>query len=178
MTRIVGQAPAELSCARCKEIKPSADFRVTVGRGKSRYDSYCRDCNNAYARDFRAKDVASYRAKANAYYQANAEKKKELARQWRAGPGSGRHKSHVLKKMYGISLEEYEALLDSQDGVCAICQEPPSGKNRFLSVDHDHDTGRIRGLLCTRCNVGLGALHDSAEILRTALMYLEGSVMP
>ena len=174
MTRIVGEASAELPCARCKQPKPTADFRIIVARGKSRYDSYCRDCNNAYARDFRAKDLTAYREKANAYYQANAERKKELARQWRTGAGSGRHRGHVLKKLYGISLEEYEALLDSQDGVCAICKETPRN-NRFLGVDHDHDTGRVRGLLCTTCNVGLGALHDSVEILRSALAYLEGA---
>ena len=77
----------------------------------------------------------------------------------------------MLKRTYGLSLEEYVALLDLQDGRCAICQAKP--KSRRLSVDHDHDTGKVRGLLCTRCNHKLlGAAHDSAAMLRRAAAYL------
>jgi hypothetical protein len=55
-----------------------------------------------------------------------------------------------LQRRYGIDAQEYDALLKEQGGVCAICKSPPSSKR--LSVDHDHDTGTVRGLLCVRCN--------------------------
>jgi len=84
-----------------------------------------------------------------------------------------------LKKRFGITLEEYNFLLDKQNGVCAICSEPEkrrdhrTKKPRALAVDHNHDTGEIRGLLCTDCNTGLGLLQDDPELLKLALSYLE-----
>ena len=84
------------------------------------------------------------------------------------------HKKHarriLLKKMYGMSLEDYDKLLKQQDGVCAIClQDEPNGP---LRVDHDHETGQVRGLLCHKCNAALGLLNDSPEIIAQALEYL------
>ena len=173
MSRTVGESPEELPCARCKKLKIVADFPVSNSRGKSRYHSYCIECCNSYGRDFRAKDPDNTKRKANAYYRANAERKQELARQRRVRtPDYGRQAS--LKKLYGITLGEYEALLNTQNGVCAVCAEPPRGRRKFLAVDHDHETGLVRGLLCTTCNVGLGALRDSPELLRAALTYLRG----
>ena len=171
MSRTVGEAPPELPCARCNKTKPVDEFPVRIARGKPRYWSYCIECQSGYARDFRAKNVTEFRRKANAYYQANAVHKRELARQWRSRTGHDRKQS--LKSLYGLSLDEYQALLDAQGGVCAVCKNPPRGKRKFLAVDHDHDTGKIRGLLCITCNVGLGALRDSADLLRAALSYLE-----
>lgn len=172
MSRIVGEAPEELLCARCKIPKSTSEFPVVTARGKKRYSSYCTDCINGYARDFRSKDVAAFRQKANLYYQANAERKRELARRWRANAGVQR--AYNLRSQYGISLDDYQVLLDKQQGVCAVCKKPPQGKRKFLAVDHDHQTGKIRGLLCTTCNVGLGALQDNPDLLRAALVYLEG----
>jgi hypothetical protein len=60
------------------------------------------------------------------------------------------HKNHVMRSRYGIDLAEYERLLKAQNGVCAICRQPP--KRGALHIDHDHATGRVRGLLCARCN--------------------------
>ena len=72
---------------------------------------------------------------------------------------------------FGIALAAYELMLAEQGGVCAICQQPP--KKQALSVDHDHTTGRIRGLLCQSCNTGIGLLQDDPSILRVAITYLE-----
>lgn len=79
---------------------------------------------------------------------------------------------HTLRTVYGMMSEQYAAKLGEQGGVCAICWQPPVTKR--LAVDHDHRTGQVRGLLCSRCNHDLlGAAHDSLAILRRAVTYLE-----
>jgi len=82
-------------------------------------------------------------------------------------------------KLYGLSLEDYTALLERQSGVCATCRQSPDG-DLALGADHDHATGAIRGLLCTRCNNGLGSFRDDAGLLRNAVEYLkaEPALMP
>lgn len=77
-----------------------------------------------------------------------------------------------IKKIFGITAEQYAAMLVAQDGRCAICQNRP--RKYRLAVDHDHKTGAIRGLLCVRCNRDiLGAAHDNVDILRRAVAYME-----
>lgn len=81
-----------------------------------------------------------------------------------------------LKRKYGITLSDYDNLLEAQGGVCAICKSFETDKRRGnLSVDHDHETGKIRGLLCNRCNRGIGYLKDNPEILEAAARYLRES---
>lgn len=83
-----------------------------------------------------------------------------------------------LKQNYGISLDEYEVLLAAQQGVCAICGKPEeqihysTGVPKNLAVDHDHNSGAIRGLLCGHCNNLLGAADDDIEVLEAAIEYL------
>lgn len=74
---------------------------------------------------------------------------------------------------YGITIEDYETLSQQQDGRCALCGGLPRGTKR-LHVDHCHETGRVRGLLCIGCNRALGALGDSPEGLARALTYVTG----
>lgn len=73
---------------------------------------------------------------------------------------------------FSLSVEGYDALLESQRGGCAICGETCK-TGRRLAVDHDHETGVVRGLLCANCNVALGNLGDSVERLAAAIVYLE-----
>ncbi len=84
----------------------------------------------------------------------------------------------TLLRKYGITLEYYKELFDKQRGICGICgsseRDIVNGKRKDLAVDHDHLTGRVRGLLCGVCNRGIGALGDSVERIRRALKYLEG----
>jgi hypothetical protein len=77
---------------------------------------------------------------------------------------------NALKK-YGLSPTDYEAMLQLQGGVCAICKS--ASKRRRLDVDHDHQTGKVRGLLCEMCNKAIGGLGDSVERVESALMYLK-----
>lgn len=86
-------------------------------------------------------------------------------------------RKNKLRKAYGISVESYEMLLHSQNGVCAICKQPETsigkgGRPRHIAVDHDHEDSSIRGLLCTNCNNGLGRFKDSVELLQAAIDYL------
>jgi hypothetical protein len=92
-------------------------------------------------------------------------------------------KAH-LKQCYGLSLEEYDEMVERQGGVCAICGKPEtaqdvnSGTNRRLSVDHCHKTNEVRGLLCSKCNTGLGLFKDDITSLRSAINYLTTYVKP
>ena len=77
-------------------------------------------------------------------------------------------------KSYGLTASEYNELLTSQNGLCACCGKD-NGRRR-LNVDHDHKTGTVRGLLCTSCNVGIGALGDSLDGILKAAEYLQNSM--
>lgn len=87
-----------------------------------------------------------------------------------------REKARSLRADFGLSLEDYNAMLEAQGGVCAICKQPEThkrnGKLKALAVDHHHGTGKIRGLLCSDCNTGIGKLKDSVNILSNAIDYL------
>ena len=82
-----------------------------------------------------------------------------------------------LQKRYGISEQDYDAILESQDGVCAICGRAERAKRLSLAVDHDHETGQIRGLLCNSCNTALGKFQDDPEVIESAIRYLVKSRM-
>lgn len=89
-----------------------------------------------------------------------------------------RHNANARKYRLGVSREDYEALLKAQDGKCGICHEPESdrhqsGQLKTLAVDHDHETGAIRGLLCSRCNRALGGFGDDPALLQAAIGYLQ-----
>jgi hypothetical protein len=80
-----------------------------------------------------------------------------------------------LKQTYGISEDDYQAMLKAQGGVCAICERHQ--RYQRLCVDHCHKTNKVRGLLCTRCNRNIGRFYDSVRLLRRAADYLEGSLV-
>lgn len=95
-------------------------------------------------------------------------------REWRAKNSRGYLKSKL--KQYGLTLEDYDRMLKAQRGVCAVCKQPETYKTHgHLSVDHDHDVRAIivvRGLLCGRCNLGIGLLRHDPSIVRSAARYL------
>lgn len=83
-----------------------------------------------------------------------------------------RQRAYRLKSMYGITPEEYDAILESQGGGCAICEVKASVSGRALHVDHDHESGKVRGILCTHCNPGIGYFKDNLQLLEKAMIYL------
>lgn len=100
----------------------------------------------------------------------------EYRRLWRAKQPKEKirqeHRKYNLKKCFGLSLEQYDLMLKAQKGRCAICRRPETKYHRKLCVDHDHKTGRIRGLLCIRCNGGL-SFFDNRELLDAMTKYLK-----
>ena len=97
-------------------------------------------------------------------------------KQCHSEPALQRHTAH-LRRVFGMSQEEFVLLLEKQNGVCAICQQGCK-TGRQLAVDHDHATGDIRGLLCADCNLGLGRFQDDPKLLTKALAYLNPRGIP
>lgn len=89
---------------------------------------------------------------------------------------SNYNKNVNLKLLYNISLEDYEQMLINQGGNCKICNCPQDTYKRALAVDHCHKTGKVRGLLCHSCNIGLGAFRDNTVLLEIAIDYLNASI--
>lgn len=133
----------EKTCKVCGQSKSFADFAVHGGcRDGFRPD--CKQCTAKYQKTQRK----NYR-----------------------GPISRRY---TLKKNFGITEQQYADMLASQNGKCAICGLKKSSTkiSNFLSVDHDHETGAIRGLLCAPCNTGIGMLKDNPSLLQKGIDYL------
>lgn len=110
------------------------------------------------------------------WHRANKEKTKEANLEWRKNnPEKVRlyDTNKHLKSKYGITLAKYNYLHKLQNGVCSICLK--ANNNRRLVVDHCHATGKVRGLLCTPCNTGIGQLKDSPSLLRKAAEYLDNA---
>jgi len=87
------------------------------------------------------------------------------------------HWDRYLKRNYGITASERQQMLDAQNGECAICGIRESKCKKRHAVDHCHETGKIRGILCTNCNSAIGKLQDNTELLKKAIAYLEKSVI-
>jgi len=106
-------------------------------------------------------------------------KRAYLANLRTTNPRAGR--DSYLQQAYGITIEQYDEMFQAQNGVCAICENPEwiinnkTGDVRALSVDHDHVTGQVRGLLCTNCNKMIGHSHDNQRILARGIDYLRAA---
>lgn len=78
-----------------------------------------------------------------------------------------------LKQWYGLSLEQYNDMFLKQNGLCAICKIHQNNLHRTFNIDHNHQTGKVRGLLCSTCNSGMGSLKDNITLLEAAIQYLK-----
>jgi hypothetical protein len=145
------------TCRKCGETKPLREFRLSRQATNTRNAVYRSDCKTCSA------------TAARRWFAENKERHKET-----------RHR-HAMRATYGLTPEQYQDMLAAQGGVCAICglDEPNAhgrtGTQFRLSVDHCHDTGRVRGLLCQKCNRAIGLLGDNVDLLRKAIAYLGGS---
>ena len=159
-------------CRICGESKPLSEFYKLKGmRDGHRND--CKACNLA---DRKAKYDANpqpYIERVKRWQQENAERLNAYRRGYRDGPErkAADRNAYLLRK-YGITLEDYQRMLDAQDGVCAICGKRRPDE-RTLHVDHDHETGEIRGLLCFRCNNAIGDLRDDRDLAQALVDYLD-----
>lgn len=138
------------------------------GLCKSCYDKFLKQRDPEYAE--RQKQNTRNWAEKRTPEQAEKDRKRYAARQKDPKHKRAKRESR-LKKKYGITIDDYEAMLRKQNGCCAICERKP-GK-RSLHVDHCHDTGRVRGLLCFRCNFGLSWFNEDQELLRKAARYVK-----
>lgn len=179
------------TCTRCSAIKDPSEFHK--GKGPDGRQPYCRTCSTAYKRALRHKDPDKARAygrklreKAQTIPEQHAKMKARALRYYYANHeaclarNADYRKRHPraqqalnLRTKYGLTLEQFDEMVERQAGLCAICTEPMQpGTNTH--VDHDHRTRAIRGLLCGNCNRMLGCAQDNSGILAAGISYLEG----
>ena len=134
----------------CEPCRREVDTRANCTRcGAIRtgsHPSYCRSCYQAYSRDWSKKNPDKVREK---------------------------NRRQDLKRTYGLTPQMWDDMLAEQNGGCAICGTTEAGGRGRFHVDHDHHTGKIRALLCTNCNVALGLVSDSPQLLRALAGYVE-----
>jgi len=162
-TRTIKPARQE---ARVKgDLTFTIDIACRAGHWSPRYVSTGR-CVACTAQD---STTTNARARQKAQYRRNSDLKTKSSRDWKA-----KNPRRVLAyriKQYGLTLEQYDAIVATQDGKCPICLEDLMG-GRYQTVDHCHETGRVRGVLCSRCNSALGLLRDRADAATRAAAYL------
>lgn len=152
-------------CHVCNLKKPETEFvRRRNSRGEFYYTTKCKECNSAIAKKWRSENPERVKELHKTWAENNRERFNEI------------NHARYIKKAYGMTVKERDALLASQNSACAICQTPLEGRGHLTHTDHDHNTGLIRGILCTNCNRGLGHFQDSASLLRKAAEYLEKSM--
>lgn len=155
-TNVPEPAKPNKVCSNCNKDLPISEFYVGI-YGSGGKQSSCKSCQ---------------KKKSRAWRRDNPDQARVVAKTWELN-NKRRRKDLTLRRDHGIGLEEYEALFSKQKGVCAICKQLLIGSKGHLDVDHDHTTGKIRGLLCNSCNRGIGFLKDCPTTLRSAADYLE-----
>jgi len=160
-------------CIKCKKRKPIKEFY----KNKRRLDGLCAYCK-ACAKSYNVKYYTIHRKKmlrrSRKWNKLNPEKvAKAIKNYGKVHPEKvkERGRNQHLKK-YKLTTKEYNRMVKAQGGVCAICGEPER-MQRALSVDHDHFTGEVRGLVCSRCNSAMGFADDSPMRLRKMADYIE-----
>lgn len=154
-------------CQGCEQVLPVSAFGKHV-RDTFGLQPLCKPCTNVRNRQY----VANH-PDPEARRRRRAEQSAALLKK---NPRSYEQTRRYNLARFKYDLAAIEAMLAKQGGVCAICKQAEvtvrQGRVMALSVDHDHDTGRIRGLLCNRCNRAIGLFNDDADLLRTAARYL------
>ena len=133
-------------------------------------------CQRCYQLWWKRTHIDKVRERGRRWYHTHKDQMRAISSAWKKrNPDRQRQYRHFwwIRK-YGITPEEYQLKLVAQGNTCAICRASnPGPRCRFFAVDHDHNSGRIRGLLCNKCNRVLGLAGDSVIWLREAIAYLE-----
>jgi len=160
-------------CCRCGEEFPKSTKYFFTNKSKPdglRYE--CKECSKKHVE--KNKEKISEQRKA--YRDRNKERLLEEKRAiYRRPSVKLRVKKAQMRLKYGVSEEVVQELMDIQRGCCAICQDSlvsPESKRSFM-IDHNHDTGEVRGLLCLSCNSAIGLLKEDEEVLTSAIRYLQ-----
>ena len=135
------------TCSKCSESKPEDEFPIGT-KGKRR--AWCKVCQYKAQRE---------------WYKKNQPRQAANVARWKKENPVSAHNSRLKK--YGITRVEWDIMVKSQNGLCAIC-----GRTRGLAVDHCHSSGVVRGLLCGPCNRGIGFFEDNVSLLLSAVQYL------
>ena len=150
------------TCTSCITEKPLSDFRADL-RYKGGHIHQCKVCRRAARDAWRVNNRERY-LKSERTWQRQDYQKNPL-----------KYRNQQLKTHYGITLEQYNRMLEEQGGTCYICKCPPDPQSRFkaLAVDHDNQTGQVGKLLCNNHNTGIGLFDHDPAMLRAAADYLE-----
>lgn len=148
-------------CSKCGATQPVENFFKTgkQASGKQKYRGDCKTCASHDTAEWREKNRAHYNSYMGDWRTKNPDKVRAMD----------------IKRNYGITIDQYNQLVQDQKGLCKICESPPKGK-RPLAIDHDHKTGRVRGLLCYPCNRAIVILDDS-DHLKKAYEYLKNDIL-
>jgi hypothetical protein len=170
-------------CNTCKMEKTIDQFHKDKS-GRLGVRNTCKDCSKTYNAKWR-KDHPNYSDEYHATHleqeQAYAENRKPIRQakdRVRYAQNTTKIRAYKRERKYGITDQQYNEILALQKGVCAICHQPETRTNKWdhlilpLAVDHDHETDRVRGLLCHNCNIALGNFQDDPQRLIVASEYL------
>lgn len=171
--------PQDKRCATCKRRKVVGEF----GQNRSTLDGLdvrCKSCKRRKATESRERHREALRLRQQEWRKSNPELSRQLDRARYAENKAGRRsdsRARKLQEKYGLTLEQFDQMAKAQGYACAICGTHPeasSERNRgTLNVDHDHATGKVRGLLCISCNLGIGHFGEDSDKLRKAMAYLD-----
>jgi len=146
-------------CPKCKQIKSIDEFYKN-SRRKDGHGSWCKLCKNKQADKYNK----IYRNERNTWLKEYRKRPERLKQSL----------NYYLKRKYGITFDEYDKLLKQQNNCCIICGKHQIELKNRLSVDHNHKTGDVRGLLCVSCNSLIGNAKENIQILKNAIEYLKG----
>jgi len=161
------------NCYKCKRLQSNKNFYKHF-KNKDGLQDLCLDCTKEY----RKINKGLLQQKAKEYYQNNKEEILLKVQNYKKLYPKKKRNSQ-LKSIFGISLKKYNLLLKKQNNKCLICKKQETVKDfrtskiKNLAVDHNHQTGKVRGLLCQYCNTALGYFKDDINRLENAIKYLK-----
>lgn len=129
-------------CPKCNNKKSLEEY-YTNARNKNGYSAYCKPCTKIITKEWRKNNLSQARIHT---------------------------RTSRLLCNFGVTAQHYEQILEQQNHKCAICETPSNNLDYNLCVDHDHQTGKVRGLLCHTCNHFLGRVHDDVNLLENILL--------